>query len=280
MASLYFDAYTHGKSNPPFVRFEDDGIRRQIRRRIRPRKTERLLSSIGTERQAELWRFRTNYDTVYDVGSSPTISERVLEVVELCMSGIGRVGNPSNELVPCRRKFPPMLKLNLDSYEWRTSEEECSMMWDLSRTRCLNFRNSDFCKFLQQTPFKAFEGLRSLRIAYENPKTVHHIIENYSDPRTPQIWLERVLTECLELQSLKIELSGWDHLISFRDAAALGTRLRKLRLRSMYHPWPISPAALKDGLQHCLTVVDLGLDLNVSTDVRISQKSTSHTNRA
>lgn len=258
----------HGKSNPPLGRFEDDIARGVIRNRVEPRKTERLLSGSNPEKQAALSRYRTNYDTAYEHGSAPRVEGRVLTVIDLCTYRNGNFNNPSIGLVPCGRKFPPMLKLKLSGYDRGYSKEECSMMWDFSRTRSLSFKNSDFSKFLQQVPNKAFEGLRTLRIIYRRPTTIQDILAEHSDPRTPQIVLDYLLKECQELESLKIELSGWDQLISFGDAAALGTRLRKLRLRSMVHPWSISPAVLRNGLEQCTGVVDLGLDLNVSTEVR------------
>lgn len=269
MASSYFDAYIHGQSNPPLGRFEDDGAQGAIRHRVWLRKTERLLSDSNPEKQAALSRYRTNYDTAYEHGSTPRVEGRVLAAIDLCTYRIGNFDNPSLGLIPCGRKFPPMLKLKLNGYDWESSKEECSMMWDFSRTRCLSFKNSDFSKFLHQVPIKAFEGLRTLRIIYQQPTTIHDILAGHSGPHTPQIWLECLLKECRELESLKIELSCWDQLISFGDAATLGTKLRKLRLRSMVHPWSISPTVLRDGLEHCTGVVDLGLDLNVSTEVRI-----------
>ncbi|CZT45555.1 uncharacterized protein RSE6_05872 [Rhynchosporium secalis] len=199
--------------------------------------------------------------TKYDAFADPKPKSEALQTVIL---SCGR----HSELVPCGRRFPPLKKLKLFVYKWVTSVEDFSSMWDFSELRCLSMMSSNFCNFMSSVPIDSLTELRTfyLNATFHDFLDAHDADDEDCRTATAQKFLVSLLESCKHLESLKIESNQWQEILPISSIAKLGTRLRKLRLRSDRSEASLVPKQfLLDTPDLCPDIVDLDLELDVAS---------------
>ncbi|CZS89341.1 uncharacterized protein RAG0_00745 [Rhynchosporium agropyri] len=151
---------------------------------------------------------------------------------------------------------------------YQTSYEDFSSMWDFSELCCLSMMSSNFCNFMSSVPIDSLTELRTfyLNATFYDFFDAHDADDEDCRTATAQKFLVSLLESCKHLESLKIESNQWQEILPISSIAKLGTRLRKLRLRSDRSEASLVPKQfLLDTPDLCPDIVNLDLELDVAS---------------